>query len=97
MKIVLRVIIGLLVLAALGVALVPLFVLLDLGDGGTGWGLCTSGVGACRNSYFAGFELLAVLTAALFVCVALIALCVRLLRWVERREREPEEPPIIVG
>jgi hypothetical protein len=93
-KIALRIIIGLLVVAAFGVALVPLMVLLDLGDGGTGWGLCQDGVGTCENSYFAGFELIAAFIVVMFLIVALIAFAVRLLRWWERRERQHEQPTL---
>lgn len=81
----LRVVIGALIAAAIGVALIPLLVLLDIRSGGTGWGLCPSGIGICRNSYFSGFELVAFIAVALFAILALIALCVRLLRIVERR------------
>ncbi len=97
MKIALRILIGLLVVAALGVALIPLFVLIDLSDGGTGWGLCEAGVATCRNSYFAGFELVALLAATLFVIVGLIGLFAKLLRWVERREKERRDPELLVG
>lgn len=92
MKIVLRAAIGLGILAALGVALVPLLVLLDLADGGTGWGLCESGVGRCETSYFSGFELLGWLVAVLFLILGVIAVLVRILRWVERREKQAAEP-----
>jgi hypothetical protein len=81
----LRILIGALIAAAIGVAMVPLWVLLDIRRGGTGWGLCPTGIGACRNSYFSGFELLAYLAVALSAILALIALCVRVLRLVERR------------
>jgi len=81
----LRVIIGVLIAAAVGVALIPLAVLVDLHEGGTGWGLCEQGVDGCRNSYFAGFELFAAVALALFGILALIHICVRLLRWMERR------------
>ena len=97
MKIALRIVIGLLIAAAFGVALVPLLVLLDLGDGGSGWGLCADGVSTCRNSYFAGFELVAILVVVLFVIVGLIAIFARVLRWVERRERERKDPGLLVG
>ena len=97
MKIALRILIGLLIAAALGVALIPLFVLLDLSDGGTGWGLCDAGVETCRNSYFVGFELVALLAAVLFVIVGLIGLVAKVLRWVERREKERRDPELLVG
>jgi hypothetical protein len=86
--ILLRIVIGLLIVAVLGIALVPLVVLLDLRDGGTGWGLCPDGVGGCRNSYFAGFELLAAFLVVLFAVLALIRLFVRMLRAVERHKVE---------
>lgn len=97
MKLALRIAIGILVLVALGIALIPLFVLLDLGDGGSGWGLCEAGVATCRNSYFAGFEFIAALVAVLFLVLGLIAALARLLRWIERRERERRDPGLLVG
>jgi hypothetical protein len=96
LTIVIRLIIGILIAAAIGVALVPLLVLMDLGSGGTGWGLCLSGVGVCRNSYFSGFEMVAVLFAALFVILALIRVFVRLLRWVRKRHAERDGKPVPV-
>jgi len=96
-KLGLRIAIGALIAAALGVALIPLMVLLDLGDGGTGWGLCEVGVATCRSSYFAGFELLAILVAVLFAILGLIAVLARILRWVERREKERKDPGLLVG
>ncbi len=71
--------------AAVAVALIPLMVLLDLRRGGTGWGLCADGLGDCRNSYFAGFELIGWLFLAMFVLLGMIALCVRVLRHLEAR------------
>ena len=82
----LRVLIGVLIAAAVGIALVPLAVLLDLHEGGTGWGLCEAGVEGCSNSYFAGFEMLGWLAIALAAIVGLIALCVRAMRWLDRRK-----------
>ncbi len=96
MTIVLRIIIAVLIAAAIGVALVPLLVLMDLGSGGTGWGLCLSGVGVCRNSYFSGFEMVGVLFVALFVILGLIRLFVLLLRWVQKRQAEREGKPVPV-
>jgi hypothetical protein len=82
----LRILIGVLIAAAVGVALIPLAVLLDLHEGGTGWGLCDAGVEGCTNSYFAGFEMLVGVAIALAAILALIAVCVRLMRWMERRK-----------
>lgn len=92
----LRIIIGLLIAAAIGVAIVPLLILMDLGSGGTGWGLCLSGVGVCRTSYFSGFEFLVGLFVALFVILALIRVFVLLLRWVRKRRAEREGKPVPV-
>lgn len=82
----LRLIIGGLIAVAIGIALIPLAVLLDLHEGGTGWGLCQEGLSTCRNSYFAGFEFVAYILGALFAVLAVTQLVVKLLRWLERRE-----------
>lgn len=86
--VVLKAIIVVLIGAAVSVALIPLMVLLDLRRGGSGWGLCPDGLGGCRNSYFDGFELMAWLFAALFVLLGMIALCVRILRFLQNRAAE---------
>lgn len=85
---VLRTIIVLLVGAAIAVALIPLMVLVDLHNGGTGWGLCHDGLGDCHNSYFAGFELIGWIFGALFILLGMIAMCVRILRYLEARADE---------
>lgn len=84
----LRALIVALIAAAVGVALIPLFVLLDLRRGGTGWGLCPAGLDNCRTSYFDGFELMAWLFLALFILLGMIAACVRILRYLEARAAE---------
>lgn len=71
----LRIILGVLIVAVFAIAAIPLLVLLDLIDGGSGWGLCPSGLRACDDSYFTGPELLALLALALFVLLGLIRLC----------------------
>lgn len=71
--------------ATIGVALIPLYVLLDLRSGGSGWGLCAEGFGRCRTSYFTGFELVAVLLAVLMALVLTIGGLVHLLRYLRRR------------
>lgn len=82
----LRVAIGAVVMAIIGVAATPLLVLRDLSNGGTGWGLCAEGVGACENSYFSGFELVAGLILVLFGLLGLLAVLVRLLRIVQKHQ-----------
>ncbi len=82
---VLRVVIGVLIAAIVAIAAVPLLVLRDLNSGGTGWGLCPNGLDGCSTSYFAGFELLAWLAAALFAAAALLRAALKLLRRVQHR------------
>jgi len=82
---IIRFLIGVLVAAIVGVALIPLYVLLDLRSGGSGWGLCAEGFGRCRTSYFAGFEFVAFLLIVLMSLVLAIGGLVRLLRYLRRR------------
>lgn len=70
----------LLVVAALAIGTVPILVLIDLLDGGTGWGLCPGGLEACDRPYSAGAELIIVLTLALFLAVVGIRMLMRLAR-----------------
>ena len=84
--ILIRFLIGVIVAAIVGIALIPLFVLLDLRSGGTGWGLCDDGFGRCRTSYFSGFELLAGILLVLLGLVLAIGLLMRLLRYLRERE-----------
>ena len=93
----LRVLIGVLIAAAIGIALVPLAVLVDLHEGGTGWGLCGEGLDGCRNSYFAGFELFGGIAIALAAVLALIHLCIRLLRRMESRRPDGDRTRSTVG
>ena len=74
--------IGILVLiaAAVGIAVVPILVMLDLLDGGTGWGLCPGGLEACNLPYTTPFEFGLMLILALFVVVLAIRLLMRLAR-----------------
>ncbi len=59
-----------LILAAAGLAAVPLLLLLNLASGGDGFGLCPGGLIRCRNPYRAAPELSTVLTVTLFVVLA---------------------------
>jgi hypothetical protein len=80
-----RVIIGLIIAAMAGVALVPMLVLLDLAGGGDGWGLCGGGPASCRAAYFEGPELLAALVILLFLLLMLLRLALYLRRRLEER------------
>jgi hypothetical protein len=80
-----RLLIGVLVAVIVGVALIPLYVLLDLRSGGSGWGLCAEGFGRCRTSYFSGFELVAALLLVMLALVLAIGGLVSLLRFLRKR------------
>lgn len=69
-----------LVVVAIAIGIVPVLVLIDLLDGGTGWGLCPGGIELCDKPYSTGAELIIVLTLGLFLAVAGIRLLVRLSR-----------------
>ena len=82
----LRIAIGAVVAAIVAVAATPLLVIRDLSNGGTGLGLCDGGVGVCENSYFTGFELVAVLIGVLFALLAVLAVLLRVLRIIQKRQ-----------
>jgi hypothetical protein len=65
---------------AIAIGIVPILVLIDLLDGGTGWGLCPGGLQACDKPYSTGAELILVLTAALLLVVLGIRVLMRLAR-----------------
>ena len=72
-----------LVILAIAIAVVPILVLIDLLDGGTGWGLCPQGLDACDRPFTTGPEMIVVLTIALFGTVMGIRILVRLSRRLE--------------
>jgi hypothetical protein len=71
---------------AIGIALIPILVLIDLLDGGTGWGLCPNGIEACDNPFTTAAEIGVLLTFGLFVSV----LGIRVLMRLARRMRSDE-------
>ncbi|MGB7859959.1 MAG: hypothetical protein WBM90_05640 [Acidimicrobiia bacterium] len=80
MVILIRVAVFLLGASAVVLAAIPLFVLVDLLGGGTGYGLCPAGLGACEKPYSTAAELAIALIFGLFVVVLLIRLLMRLAR-----------------
>ena len=82
----LRIAIGVVVVGIVAVAAFPLLVLRDLRNGGTGFGLCEAGVGACENSYFSGFEIVAGVILALFALLAVLAFLWKGLRILQKRQ-----------
>lgn len=86
----LRVVRMALILAALGVAAIPLVVLLDLSSGGSGWGLCPRGLAGCDTPYTAGPELASALAIAMFVLIGAVRMVSRLIRRIEREQQVGE-------
>lgn len=89
----LRLLVYLLMGAALLIAVVPLLVLLSLVQGGSGFGLCPDGIGTCRNPYTAAPELTGGLTVALLVIVAAIRVLMRAARRMQAEEYRVEGTP----
>lgn len=79
-----------LIVAAVSLAAVPLFVLFDLAQSGTGYGLCPGGVTSCRNPYTAAPELSTLLTAGLIVVLGGLRITNRTLR----RLQHPKVPRV---
>jgi hypothetical protein len=75
-----RLAVFILVLVAIAIAIVPILVLIDLLDGGTGWGLCPGGIEFCDKPFTTGAELIIILSLGLFLTVAGIRLLMRLAR-----------------
>ena len=69
-----------LVVVAISIGIVPILILIDLLDGGTGWGLCPGGIEACDKPYSTGAELIVILSIGLFLTVLGIRLLMRLAR-----------------
>ena len=86
----LRVIIAALLLAVVAVAAVPLLVLLDLGSGGTGYGICGDGLTGCITEFGSGPALAIGLALLLFGLVATLRVMMRIFRRMERRQEIAE-------
>lgn len=67
-------------IVAVGIATVPILVLIDLLGGGTGFGLCPGGIQDCEKPYSTGAELVIILAAGLFAVVAGIRILARMAR-----------------
>ena len=80
----LRALLLILVLLAVGLAALPVLVLLDLLRGGTGYGLCEGGLSACPEHYTAGPALAVYLVLSLMAVVALIRIVTHLYRRLQR-------------
>jgi hypothetical protein len=71
---------------AIGIAMVPILVLIDLLDGGTGWGLCPAGIEACANPYTTAAEFAVILTLGFLASVMGIRILMRLARRLQSGE-----------
>ncbi|MFB3050104.1 MAG: hypothetical protein ACE1Z9_08140 [Acidimicrobiia bacterium] len=83
MVILLRVVQAILLAVVAAIAAVPLFLVFDLGSGGTALGLCPSGLARCEPGYFSGIELFGILLVALFVAIGGVGLCAAGIRRVQ--------------
>lgn len=69
---------------AVGIAAIPVLVMIDLLRGGSGFGLCPNGLDACEKPYSTGAEFAVILTIALL----LVVVAARLLMKLARRLRD---------
>ena len=81
---------GLLILAALVLAVIPPAILVDLLTGGTGYGLCEGGLGECDTAYMTGPMLAGRVLLGLLVVTLCIRLVSRLVDRIESRRRWAE-------
>ena len=87
-----RLAVFLLVVLAVAIGVVPILVLIDLLDGGTGHGLCPGGLEFCDKPYSTGAELVIVLSIALFLTVWGIRMLMRLARRIQDDSYQVSEP-----
>lgn len=78
--VIIRIAVLMLALVALGIAVVPMLVMVDLVSGGTGYGLCPIGIENCDRPFTTGAEVVIILTVALFLVVVAIRILIRLAR-----------------
>lgn len=65
---------------AVGIAAIPVLVMIDLLRGGDGFGLCPKGLEACEKPYSTGIEFAVILTVALLLVVVAIRILMKLAR-----------------
>lgn len=70
--VIVKVFVGIMVIAILAVAGIPMLILVDLTGGGDGWGLCPDGLSACRANLFSGPRLAVVLVIAVIGLMAVL-------------------------
>lgn len=87
-----RIAIVVLVIAAIGISVVPILVMVDLLEGGTGWGLCPGGLEGCESPYTAPFEFLVILSVGLFLVILAIRLVMKLARRLQAESFQVSAP-----
>lgn len=75
-----RLLLGALIALLVVVVAIPALALLDLATGGSGLGLCPTGLGTCETSAFAVMELLIILIGTAAILGGGIVGCLHLLR-----------------
>ena len=80
----LKVVRGLLILVALLLSIIPPAILVDLLTGGTGYGLCESGLAGCDTAYLAGPALAGRILAGLLLVVVGVRVVSRIIGRVEK-------------
>ena len=85
--------IGVLLLAIMAVAAIPLLVLIDLSGGGSGFGMCPDGIAACATGLTAGPEFGLILVGVLFALVATVRVLLRMARRMDRQQRTVVSSP----
>ena len=81
-----RLVIGVLVVIAVVLAVIPLLAALDLARGGSGFGICPDGVWLCADPYLPVARLTGLMGAGMGAVTVVIRLARRGLRWAEQEE-----------
>ncbi len=81
-----RLVIGVLVVIAVVLAVIPLLAALDLARGGSGFGICPDGVWLCADPYLPVARLTGLVAVGMGAVAVVIRLTRRGLRWAEQEE-----------
>ena len=87
MVVLLKTLRGLLILVALLLAVIPPVMLVGLLTGGTGYGLCESGLAGCDTAFSAGPALAGRIFLGLLLVTVGVRAISRIIRWIEKRRR----------
>lgn len=84
-----RVLIGVLVVGAVALAVIPLIAALDLARGGNGFGICPEGVWLCASPYVPVARLTGLVALGMGAVAVGVRLARRGLRWAEQEQGDP--------